>query len=121
MAHDISTAELDKGQVVNPVQCLFQREKATLVASYIHLGRIARDHDTRTEPNTRQEHFHLLRRRVLRFVENDKAVVQSPPAHEGERRNFDHLLLDQTLHTLHVEHVVESVIERPQIWVDLCH
>ena len=121
MSDHISTTKLDKGQVVDPVECRFEREKATLVASYVNLGRVARDNDTRTESDTRQEHFHLLRRRVLRLVENDEAVVQGPATHEGERRDFDHLLLDQTLHTLHVEHVVEGVVERPKVRVDLCH
>ena len=37
----------------------------------------------------RQEHAHLLARRVLRLVEDDEAVVERAAAHERERRDLD--------------------------------
>ena len=45
----------------------------------VKLRHIARDDHAGTETKTRQEHLHLLRRRVLRFVQDNEAVVQGTP------------------------------------------
>ena len=60
------------------------------------------------EPEARQEHLHLLGRRVLRFVEDDERVVQRAAAHERDRRDFDDAALEQPLDALGVEHVVAA-------------
>ena len=57
--------------------------------------------------------------RVLRFVENDERVVQRTAAHERNRRNFDGAAFEQPLGLLDVHHVVERVVERPQVRIDL--
>src|SRR3546814_5250975 len=36
-----------------------------------------------------EEHLHLFARGVLRLVEDDEAVCQRAPAHEGDRRDLD--------------------------------
>ena len=71
------------------------------------------------KPEARQEHLHLLGRRVLRLVEDHERVVQRAAAHERDRRDLDHAALEQALDALGVEHVVERVVERPQVRVDL--
>jgi hypothetical protein len=41
-----------------------------------------------------EKHLHLLRRGVLRFVENHEGVVQGSAAHECQRRHFDGAAFD---------------------------
>ena len=64
-----------------------------------------------------QEHFHLLPCRILRFVEDDKGVIQRPSAHEGQGRDLDYVTLYVFVHGLEAEHFVERVIKRPQVRV----
>ena len=47
------------------------------------------------------------------------ALDKRPPAHEGERRDLDHAGLDAPLDHAPVHEVVERVIDRAQIGVDL--
>jgi hypothetical protein len=63
--------------------------------------------------------LHLHRRRVLRLVENDIAVCERAAAHEGERRDLDLARLHAMRDLLGRHHVVQRVVERPQIGVDL--
>ena len=88
---------------------------------YVYLGRVAGDDDFRTEPDAREEHLHLLGCRVLCFVENDEAVVQGSPAHECERCHFHHSPFKVFLCVLGTHHVVQRVVERTQVRVDLRH
>ena len=67
------------------------------------------------KPEPRQEHLHLFGGRVLRLVEDDERVVQRAAAHERNRRDLDRAALDVPRHALDVEHVVERIVERPQI------
>ena len=69
-------------------------EAGALLARQVDLRDVAGDDDLRAEAEPRQEHLHLLRRGVLRLVEDDEAVVERPPAHEGERRDLDRPALD---------------------------
>ena len=55
----------------------------------IDLRDVAVHHHLRVEALAREHHLHLLGRAVLRFVENDEAVVERAPAHERDRRHFD--------------------------------
>ena len=48
-----------------------------------------------------------------------KRVVQGPAAHERERRDLDRALLHVGGQPVGVEHVVERVVERAQVRVDL--
>ena len=73
----------------------------------------------RAEPEPGEEHLHLLGRRVLRLVEHDERVVQRAAAHVGERRDLDGAGREQLRHELGVHHLVERVVERPQVRVDL--
>lgn len=43
----------------------------------------------------------------------------SAPAHVGQRGNLDGLLLEQALHALEAHQVVQRVVQRPQVGVDL--
>ena len=71
------------------------------------------------KPEPGQEHLHLLGRGVLRLVEDDEGVVERAAAHERDRRDLDRAALDQPRRLLGVHHVVERVVERPQVRVHL--
>src|SRR5262249_42553898 len=67
---------------------------------------------------TSHEHLHLLGSRVLGLVENHKRVIESASAHECDGRDLDDVFLQIAVYFLRVEHVVERVIQRPQVWID---
>ena len=48
-----------------------------------------------------------------------KGVGQRAPAHEGQRRDLDPLFLDQLLHLLLRQEVVQRVVERLHVGIDL--
>ena len=54
----------------------------------------------------------------MRLVEDDEAVVERAPAHEGERSDLDDPAVDKVVGALHVGHVEKRVIERADIGVD---
>ncbi len=87
----------------------------------VDLGHVAGHHGLGVEADTREEHLHLLRRRVLGLVEDDEGVIEGPPAHEGQRRHLDGAVGDETLGALGADHVVERVIQRAQVRIDLGH
>ena len=94
-------------------------QAGALAAREVVLRRIARDDDLGAEAEPREEHLHLLGRRVLGLVEDDERVVERAPAHERERRHLDDALLHVGRQAVGVEHVVERVEERAQVGVDL--
>jgi len=71
-----------------------------------------------TDPQSRQEHEHLFGGGVLCFIENDERVVQSAPAHVGQRGDFDHGLLHVLLNVLRGHHVMQRVVKRTEIGGD---
>ena len=85
----------------------------------VDLRHVAGDDRDRAEADAREEHLHLLDRRVLRFVENHERIVQRAPAHVGERRDLDHVALDQPRDLLDAEHFVQRVVQRAQVRIDL--
>ena len=62
------------------------------------------------EAKTGQEHFHLRTGRILRFIENDKAVIQRTAAHIGKRRNFNRSAFQKRFCLLQSQHVMQGVI-----------
>ena len=63
--------------------------------------------------------FICIGRAVLRLVENDDRMRQRAAAHEGQRRDLDHAGFESALDLLRRQHVVERIVERPEIGVDL--
>ena len=104
-----------------PVQRTFETEQAGATVGDVDLGGVAGDDHLRPEPDAGEEHLHLLGRRVLRLVEDDEAVVERAAAHERERCDLDGLTLEQLLGALGLDHVVQRVVQRPQVRVDLGH
>ena len=46
-------------------------------------------------------------------------IVERASAHVGQRRDLDDVLLQQLDHLLHAEHLVQRVVQRAQVGVDL--
>ena len=67
-------------------------QAALVPLGQVDLGQVAGDDRLGADADARQEHLHLLRRRVLRLVEDDEGVVERAPAHEGQRRDLDRVL-----------------------------
>ena len=89
------------------------------VRGEIDLGHVAVHHHFRVEALAREDHFHLLGRGVLGLVQDDEAVVQGAAAHERQRRDLDGVALQQLLHFSRLQHVVERVVQRPEVGIDL--
>src|SRR5581483_12083989 len=85
----------------------------------IDLCDVAGDHCLRVKTKSRDEHLHLLRSSVLRLVENDEAVVQRASAHECDRSDFDGVALKVAIHLLLIQQVIQSVVKRAKIGIDL--
>jgi hypothetical protein len=85
----------------------------------IDLGDVSGYHHLRAEAQPGQKHLHLLRRGVLRLVEHDERVIESAPAHVGERGHLDRARREQLGHDLRVHHLVECVVERAEVRIDL--
>src|SRR5690606_10327998 len=88
-------------------------------ARQVDLGDVAGDDDLRAEAEPREEHLHLLGGGVLRLVQDDERVVQRPAAHVRQGRDLDGAGLHELGDGAGVEHVVQRVVERAQVRVDL--
>ena len=66
-----------------------------------------------------EEHLHLRRRGVLRLVEDDVGAAQRPAAHVGQGRDLDLAGLDPLLQLALGQHVLQRVVERPHVGIDL--
>ena len=53
----------------------------------VFLCSVSGDHHFGAETDTGQEHLHLRWRRILRFIQDNKGIVQCAPAHVGKRRH----------------------------------
>ena len=107
----------DTGGVLEHIEYLDQA--GALALGQVDLGHVAGDHRGGAEADAGQEHLHLLARGVLALVENDEGIVQGAPAHVGQRRDLDHLALDQLGDLLEADHLVQGVIQRAQVGIDL--
>ena len=83
----------------------------------IHLGNIASDDHLRVETESREKHFHLLRRGILRFVENDERIVQRAASHKPEWRNFDVAPFNRARSPFHIHHIEQRIVQRAEIGI----
>ncbi len=122
MAHDIAGREVGKGQPTDIGHDLTRFDQAGfLPARQVNLGDIAGDDGFCTDADAGEEHFHLLRRGVLRLVENDEGMMQSASAHVGQRGDFDMLFLEEFGHLVKTHQVIQRIVERTQVGIDfLC-
>ena len=120
MTHHVAGSEpgdADPGQTLDRIERVLQA--APLTRRQIDLRQVAGDDHPRAFAHAGEKHLHLHRRGVLRFVENDERMRQRPAAHEGEGRDFDLARAHAADHLIARHHVVQRVVERPQIRIDL--
>src|SRR5713101_5004206 len=121
VAHHVVGVQLDERQIGNAIEDLAHHQEPRAPATFgeVDLGDVASDHDLRTEAETGEKHRRLLGRGVLRFVEDDERVVESAATHERERRDLNGAALQESTHHFRLEHVVQRVIERSEIRINL--
>src|SRR5713226_9205486 len=117
---DIVTSQPGEINIVDAVQyVLDQAQAAQLTGRQVDLRDVSGDDDPGAKAEPGQEHLHLLGRSVLRLVENDERVVQRAAPHVSERGNLNRPGRGQPRDRVGVEHVVQGIIERPEVRVDL--
>ena len=119
MPNHVLAGEIAERDIVDVLEDGPHAFEARDAARQVELGHVARDHHLRAEAQAREEHLHLLRRGVLRLVEDDEAVVQGAPAHERERGDLDDAALDELRGALHVGHVEQRVVKRADVGIHL--
>src|SRR3954452_4922476 len=120
MAHYIFAGEAREGDAPYILEHFLRiHESAALSACQVDLRDVACDHGFGAEADTRQEHLHLLERGVLRLIEDDERVVERAPTHVGERTNLDRAALEKLADLLEAHEIVQSVVQRTQIRIDL--
>src|SRR5215813_11440104 len=90
-----------------------------LPVGQVDLARVAGHDHAAVLAEPRQKHLHLHRGRVLPFVEDDDRVSERAAAHEGEWRDLEFAGLHRALDDTGIHQVVEGVVDRPQIGIDL--
>jgi hypothetical protein len=88
-------------------------------ARQVDLAAVAGDDHARALAQAGQEHLHLHRRGVLRLVQHHEGIGQRAAAHEGQRRDLDPLFLDQLGELLARQEIVQRVVERLHVGIDL--
>lgn len=120
MPDDILGGEPGEVHVVQTLQDVLDLAQPALgSARQVDLGDVTGDDDLGVEAEAGEEHLHLLGAGVLRLVEDDERVVERATTHVSERRDLDRARRHQPRDRVGVEHVVQGIVERAQIRVDL--
>ena len=90
-----------------------------MTALQVDLRHVAGYHGLCADADAREEHLHLLGRSVLRLIKDDESVIQCASAHVGERGDFDGATLKELGHLVKTHQVIQCVVERAQVRVDL--
>ena len=94
-------------------------QPAVLAPRQVDLGLVAGHHRLAVHAQPGEEHLHLRAGGVLRLVEDDERVGQRAAAHVGQRRDLDRPGLERALHPVVRHHVLERVVQRAQVGIDL--
>src|SRR5690349_12365773 len=90
MAHHIASRKLNDRYTFDVSQHAMSFEQTrVLVRRQVDLCFVARNNRFGIDAQAGQEHEHLLCSRVLRFVEDDKSMIEGAPTHVGQRSNLD--------------------------------
>ena len=85
----------------------------------VYLCQVSGYYHFRVHTHTGEEHLYLLRSGVLCFVEYYNRVVQGASAHECQRRYLNDVVVHVLLKLCHWYHILQRVIERLKVWVNL--
>ncbi len=103
-----------------PLRTLRASRRAGLLGvGQVDLGKVAGDDRLGVVAETGDEHLHLLGGGVLGLVHDDEGVGEGTAAHEGERGDLDDVGLEKLVDLHGIEEVVEGVVERAEVGVDL--
>src|SRR5688572_26369742 len=120
VTNNVRIVQVVEPDPVNPREYALDLYQARLFTPRkIDLGFVAGDDRLRVDAKSREKHFHLRVRRILRFIQNHERVGKRPPPHVRERGDLDGPRLKRLLHALGRHHVFECVIKRAKIWIDL--
>ena len=120
MTDHIERREAHDADALDAIQDLARLPQAARhAARQIHLTEIACDDHTRAEAETREEHLHLLIRRILRLIEDDESILERTSAHIGKRRNLDDAARHEFLVHVEPEDILKRIVERAQIRIHL--
>ena len=120
MTKDIPGREVTERNPVNVGKKPFGvHEAGSDPAWQVRLGPVAGDRHSAAFAQTSQEHLHLHGGGVLRLVQHHEGAGKSPPPHEGKWRDLDSLVLDQSGQLLVWQEVIECIIKRLHVRIDL--
>ena len=120
MAHDVGGCQVmgvDALDTVEDLQGMLQAGR--LAARKIDLAGIAGDDHATVAAETRQHHFHLRDRGVLRLVDDHECVLEGASAHEGERGNFDLAACHAALHLFLSHEFAQRIPDWQHVRIDL--
>src|SRR5579875_421767 len=118
---DVALGQVHEGHAVHAAEHRLQPRQSRTATGHVDLGDVPGHHRLGAETDAGEEHLHLLRRRVLRLVEDDEAAVERAPPHERQGCHLDGAPFEQALGAVGPEQVVERVVERAQVGIDLGH
>src|SRR3972149_6062270 len=75
----------------------------------------------RAEPQTCEEHLHLLGSRILSLVQDDEGVVEGATPHVGQGGHLDRAPIEVAGKGVGIHHVVKGVEQRPQVRGGVVH
>ena len=120
VADDVLLGQLDDANALDAAQDgEGLAQSALLSAGQVDLGHIARDDHLCVPSHAGEEHADLLSGGVLCLVKDDYRVAQGATAHEGQGRNLYLVLVHHVLEAHLREHVLQGVVERLEVGVDL--
>ena len=120
MPDHVARGEIHGGYARNGLEYPERVAQAALaVGGKVHLRDVPGNDGARIGAEPRQEHLHLLRRRVLPLIEDDEAAVERSAAHIGQRRHLDHGPFHPARDTLRAQHRMQGVVYRPQVGIHL--
>src|SRR5918992_4205563 len=120
VTNDVAATQPAERDPSDPGKDLLDHEQPRrLPPRQVDLGVVPVHDGPRSEPDPREEHLHLLRRRVLRLVQDDERVIQRSAPHERQRRDLHGSSLHQPREALPAGHLEQGVVERTHIRIDL--
>ena len=94
MPYNVLAGQRAECNVIDPAQYIDCNLKtAPGIKGKVLLRQVSGDDHSGAETDSRQEHLHLSRGGVLRFIQDDERIVKRAAAHICERCNLDRTLL----------------------------
>ena len=119
MADDVGVLEPDEADTLDGREGLDGFDQAGFaMLGKVDLGGISGNDALGVGSEPGKEHEHLFGGGVLAFVENDEGAGEGAAAHVSERGDFEDALIHHLLDLLHIEHVVQGVVERTEVGKD---